>query len=120
MIGHSEQGRPILGVTLGYGPRRASLVAGAHADEPVGPETLRALIVEGLARRDWGAEDGGFEPLLEQFTFDIVPHANPDAEAATGRRPMGGKNAMISPRSAPFCGIGCASSPAATWSSAIP
>ena len=81
VIGHSEAGRPILGVTLGHGPRRVSLVAGAHADEPVGPETLRALIVEGLARRDWGAGDGGFEPLLERFTFDIVPHANPDAEA---------------------------------------
>ena len=81
-IGHSEEGRPILGVTMGHGPRRVTLVAGAHADEPVGPETLRALIVEGLARRDWGAEDGGLEPLLERFTFEIVPHANPDAEAA--------------------------------------
>ena len=80
-IGQSEAGRPIQGVTMGHGPRRVSLVAGAHADEPVGPETLRTLIVEGLAQRGWGAEEGGMEPLFERFTFEIVPHANPDAEA---------------------------------------
>ncbi|MEL7363533.1 MAG: M14 family zinc carboxypeptidase, partial [Bacteroidota bacterium] len=40
VIGQSEQGRPIAGVTLGHGPRTVTLVAGAHADEPVGPETL--------------------------------------------------------------------------------
>lgn len=82
VIGRSEEGRPIAGVRLGVGPRAVSLVAGAHADEPVGPETLRTLVLEGLAARDWGAEAGGLEDLLQRFTFRIVPHVNPDGEAA--------------------------------------
>ena len=81
IIGRSEEGRPIAGVTLGYGPQRVTLFAGAHADEPVGPETLRTLIVDGLAARGWGAAGGGLESLLEQFTLQIVPHINPDGEA---------------------------------------
>ena len=80
-IGESEGGRPIAGVTLGYGPRLATLVAGAHADEPVGPETLRALVLEGLAARGWGAEGGGLEDLWERWTLRVVPHVNPDGEA---------------------------------------
>ena len=80
-IGESEEGRPIAGVTLGYGPRRVTLVAGAHADEPVGPETLRALVLEGLAARDWGAEGGGLGELFERVTLRVVPHVNPDGEA---------------------------------------
>ena len=81
IIGESEGGRPIVGVRLGIGPRVATLVAGAHADEPVGPETLRALVLEGLAARDWGAEGGGLEDLLQRWTLRIIPHVNPDAEA---------------------------------------
>lgn len=81
-LGRSEQGRPLYGVTLGYGPRRVTLVAGAHADEPVGPETLRTLVLETLAHRDWEAEDGGFAELFERFTLRIIPHVNPDGEAA--------------------------------------
>ncbi len=80
-IGTSEEGRPIAGVTLGYGPRRVTLVAGAHADEPVGPETLRTFVLEGLAARGWGADGGGLEELWERFTFRVVPHVNPDGEA---------------------------------------
>ncbi len=80
-IGHSEEGRPIAGVTLGVGPRIVTLMAGAHADEPVGPETLRLVVLEGLAMQGWGAPDGGLEALFEQVTFRIVPHVNPDAEA---------------------------------------
>src|SRR5690606_32718612 len=52
-----------------------------HADEPVGPETLRTLVLGVLAERDWLAGDGGFADLLDRFTFRIVPHVNPDAEA---------------------------------------
>ncbi|MEM1056732.1 MAG: M14 family zinc carboxypeptidase [Bacteroidota bacterium] len=81
IIGESEEGRPIAGVTLGYGPRLVTLMAGAHADEPVGPETLRHLVVEGLAARDWGAEAGGLADLFERFTLRIIPHINPDGEA---------------------------------------
>jgi len=81
VIGTSEGGREILGVTLGYGPTAVSLVAGAHADEPVGPEALRSLVTEALAHRDWGAADGGLARLFERVTLRIVPHVNPDAEA---------------------------------------
>ena len=81
VIGESEEGRPIAGVTLGYGPQTVTLVAGAHADEPVGPETLRTLLLEGLAARGWGAPDGGLEGLFERFTLRVVPHVNPDGEA---------------------------------------
>ena len=80
-IGHSEEGRPIAGVTLGTGPQVVTLMAGAHADEPVGPETLRLLVLDGLAAQGWGAPDGGLEALFERVTFRIVPHVNPDAEA---------------------------------------
>ncbi len=81
VVGRSEEGRPIAGVTLGYGPRLVTLVAGAHADEPVGPETLRTLVLEALAARDWGADDGGMEELFDRFTLRVIPHVNPDGEA---------------------------------------
>lgn len=84
-IGESEEGRPIAGVTLGYGSRLVTLVAGAHADEPVGPETLRTLVLDGLAARDWGAEGGGLEDLWGEVTLRIVPHVNPDGEARNQR-----------------------------------
>ena len=74
-LGESEEGRSIYGVVLGGGPRRVSLIAGAHSDEPVGPETLRTLILESLGRRT------AFEALLAAYQFVIVPHINPDGEA---------------------------------------
>lgn len=74
-IGRSEEGRDLYGVVLGTGPRHVSLLAGAHSDEPVGPETLRILVTRLLTRREL------FEPLLTSFTFIIVPHVNPDGEA---------------------------------------
>ena len=80
-VGRSEESRPIAGVTLGYGPRLATLVAGAHADEPVGPETLRTFVLEGLAARGWGADDDGLAEVFERWTFRVVPHLNPDGEA---------------------------------------
>ncbi|MHC4994354.1 MAG: M14 family zinc carboxypeptidase, partial [Planctomycetota bacterium] len=74
-IGASERGIPMDAVRLGTGPLRVSLLAGAHADEPVGPETLRHLVVEVLE------DPESFAPMLERFTFCIVPHVNPDGEA---------------------------------------
>ncbi|TDI73542.1 MAG: hypothetical protein E2O84_07060, partial [Bacteroidetes bacterium] len=44
-VGQSEEGRPIDGYVFGSGPQRVSLIAGAHADEPVGPDTLRRLLI---------------------------------------------------------------------------
>lgn len=75
-LGYSEGGRPITGFRLGNGPLKASLMAGAHADEPVGPATLNRLVREaaGAPRK--------FERLLADWTLFIVPHVNPDGEAA--------------------------------------
>ena len=80
-LGQSEEGRPLYGVTLGHGPKTVTLLAGAHADEPVGPETLRLFILGSLAHRDWLADGDGFAELFERFTFRIVPQINPDGEA---------------------------------------
>jgi hypothetical protein len=73
-IGRSRQGREILGTVLGSGPRRVSLIAGCHSDEPVGPAMLRRLAAH-LASRP---ED---DPLLARHTWYVVPHVNPDGEA---------------------------------------
>ncbi len=72
-IGRSREGRPIEAWTIGRGPVAISLVAGCHADEPVGPEMLRRL-VSYLASRDPD------HPLLRDFRWSIVPHVNPDGE----------------------------------------
>lgn len=73
-IGRSEEERPLLGITLGTGDLKVSLLAGAHADEPVGPETLRTLVLELLHRRE------DFADLLSTYTFSVVTHINPDGE----------------------------------------
>ena len=44
-VGESEEGRPINGVVLGRGNRHVSLLAGNHADEPVGPDFLRRFVM---------------------------------------------------------------------------
>ena len=74
-LGESEDGRPLYGVELGRGPCVVSLIAGAHADEPVGPETLRTLVLDGLRHRE------ALASLFEVCRFVIVPHINPDGEA---------------------------------------
>lgn len=71
VLGRSREGRPIRGYRLGSGPGRVSLLAGCHADEPVGPRLLSHL-VDHLARLAEG------DPLLRRWTWWIVPHANPD------------------------------------------
>jgi len=70
-LGESEEGRPIDAMVFGRGPRTVSLVAGAHADEPVGPETLRTLV----------ARHAVLYSLLNRFRFVVIPHINPDGEA---------------------------------------
>lgn len=74
-IGASEEGRPIFGIVAGSGPTRVSLIAGNHADEPVGPRTLLCLA------RYLADDDASAEPLLDVFTLVIIPHTNPDGEA---------------------------------------
>lgn len=75
VVGRSEEGRPIHGFSLGRGAVSVSLLAGHHADEPVGPETLRALLSAIVITPD------EFTTLLDTCTFRIVPHCNPDGEA---------------------------------------
>ncbi|NTV47849.1 MAG: peptidase M14, partial [Chlorobiales bacterium] len=73
-IGFSEEGRPIDAVILGSGKTIVSLIAGAHSDEPVGPETLRIFIIQGLKRKN------DLKDLFETYKFVIIPQINPDGE----------------------------------------
>lgn len=73
-LGTSREGRPLRGVRCGRGPRSVSLIAGCHADEPVGPAMLDhfAAHLGSLPETD---------ALLTEFTWYLVPHTNPDGEA---------------------------------------
>ena len=76
-LGTSREGRPVVGYRFagdpGSTPTRVSLLAGCHADEPVGPRLLRHLVdhLKSLPQDD---------PLLAGMEWWIVPHANPDGE----------------------------------------
>lgn len=72
-LGCSEEGRPLCAYRVGRGKRKLSLIAGCHSDEPLGPHTLRRLLAK-FAREPE-------HPWLEQATFHIQPHMNPDGEA---------------------------------------
>ena len=75
IIGRSREGRPLAGYRFGRGDIRVSLIAGCHADEPVGPRMLRRLAAffAGLTAET---------PILTDYRWSIVPHMNPDGEAA--------------------------------------
>ncbi len=77
-IGRSRAGQPLFGHRFGHGPLSVSLIAGCHADEPVGPAMLERLVGY-LARQ---VPD---DPLLSTATWHIVAHANPDGERANQR-----------------------------------
>ena len=64
------------GAVIGTGARHATLIGGAHADEPVGPETLRLLIA--AATRP----EPALAAVLRQWRLWVVPHVNPDGEHA--------------------------------------
>jgi hypothetical protein len=70
-LGLSRNGHEIYGFALGSGRLHVSLIAGCHADEPVGPATLSRLV------SFLGALDDR-HPLLSTIRWRIVPHANPD------------------------------------------
>jgi hypothetical protein len=72
-IGQSREGSTIVGYRLGRGALKVSLIGGCHADEPVGPEMLRRL-AGFIATRD------PHDSILQEFTWFIVPHVNPDGE----------------------------------------
>jgi hypothetical protein len=69
-LGRSREGRPVLGYRLGSGNVKVSLLAGCHADEPVGPRLLDRLVCH------LHSSSGG--EALERFEWWIVPHINPD------------------------------------------
>ena len=70
-IGKSREGRDIHGFHFGSGTLNISLIAGCHADEPVGPQFLTKLVntLSTLYAND---------PLLTDYQWCIVPDANPD------------------------------------------
>lgn len=75
VIGRTRRDRPLVAYRLGRGPARVSVIAGCHADEPVGPRFARSLVAylsEGKDRDAW----------LDRATWWIVPDANPDGAAA--------------------------------------
>jgi hypothetical protein len=72
-IGRSREGRPIRASRFGSGKRRVSLIAGCHADEPVGPRLLRHLVA-------YLSSVSPADPALERYQWWIVPHINPDGE----------------------------------------
>ena len=74
ILGHSREGREIRGYRLGQGPRNVSLIAGCHADEPVGPAMLDLLV-------SWLTTSPASARARETFSFFVVPHANPDGES---------------------------------------
>jgi len=73
-IGASREGRPVRGVRVGSGDLRVSLLAGCHADEPVGPRLLRRFLgfVSSLAPSD---------PWRSDVEWWVLPHVNPDGAA---------------------------------------
>lgn len=74
VVARSRLGREVLGWRIGDGPRSVSLIAGAHADEPVGPMMLARLVT-------WLSALPGKHALLRDWRWSIVPHINPDGAA---------------------------------------
>ncbi len=73
-LGTSRQDRDVTGYRIGHGPRSVSLIAGCHADEPVGPAMLDRLAA-------WLLGLPATAPQVSRFTWYLVPHVNPDGEA---------------------------------------
>jgi hypothetical protein len=71
VLGRSRGGHDVVGYRFGAGSTRVSLIAGCHADEPVGPMLLASL-VRYLACAPAHAD------VLTGYEWWIVPHINPD------------------------------------------
>ncbi len=78
VIGRSREGRPIHGYRFGGGGPRVSVLAGCHADEPVGPRLLGHLVPY-LSSLD------PTDPLVAGCEWWIIPHVNPDGAALNER-----------------------------------
>ncbi|MGL1936760.1 MAG: M14 family zinc carboxypeptidase [Fibrobacterales bacterium] len=72
-IGYSRDNNPIDGFIFGTGALSISLIAGSHADEPVGPKLLHKLV-------NYLNQLPPEHPLLTDYSWSIIPHANPDGQ----------------------------------------
>ena len=84
-LGRSREGRAMYGHVVKPEGSAAealnvSLIAGCHADEPVGPAMLDRLATYLVTLRD----DEPGHPLVRRFRWRLVPHVNPDGEARNG------------------------------------
>jgi hypothetical protein len=70
-LGRSREGRAVHGYRFGTGDARVSLLAGCHADEPVGPRLLER-VAGYLAGRP------AADPIVANLSWWVVPHVNPD------------------------------------------
>ncbi|MCP5104435.1 MAG: peptidase [bacterium] len=84
-IGYSREDRPLDAAVLGHGKIKISLIAGCHADEPVGPRFLGKLyaFLDSL---------NPAHELLANYRWWLVPHANPDGEAINKKWYTGNEN----------------------------
>lgn len=72
-IGASRSGQAMYGLTVGEGPVNVSIIAGSHADEPIGPATAQLFPI---------ILPEAFPELLDRYTFRIIPQMNPDGADA--------------------------------------
>jgi hypothetical protein len=70
-LGFSREGRPILALKVGQGPRTVAVTANAHAEEAAGTVTCLRLL-QALLEQPAGAF------WLQEATFHCIPTANPD------------------------------------------
>lgn len=85
-IGRSREGRTLRAFRFGRGGCRVSLLAGCHADEPVGPRTLRRLC-------GYLMSIGEDHPALADCDWWIIPHINPDGAVRNrGWQPEGAES----------------------------
>ncbi len=71
ILGHSAEGRDVLGIEIGRGGARVAIVAGQHGSEPAPPIASIEFLKE-------VAKDPEVAEALENCRILIVPLANPD------------------------------------------
>lgn len=80
-MGESEDGVGLYGMKVGSGDKVVSLIAGCHADEPVGPLHLNILLKFLVDFR----QDESVESFLKTYQLWIVPDVNPDGALVNNR-----------------------------------
>lgn len=81
-IGESFEGRPIMKLTWGQGPKNVIAWAAMHGNETT---SLRGWM-DLFANHHHKAVQSYFEPLLAEFTIHFIPLLNPDGAARYTRR----------------------------------